>query len=163
MAATDQQFYEYSYNAIYKKNWRDVCFRLCEIRWVYLIKGVTETAAVKDLAPAVIQTKARQQTEMRLEVMLSNSVAGSMPQSQLMRCQPVEHDVSDYESQQIIVGEGRYGGMFTLQVLTFLSDCRNGSAYFLCDAKTSHRSCCSNFLCCCTGTMISIYLYKLLH
>jgi len=60
-------------------------------------------AAAKDLTPAVIQTKARQRTEMRLEVMLSNSVAGA---KQVMRCRPILDDDNDTEPQQIIVGEG---------------------------------------------------------
>jgi len=76
-----------------------VRYRLREMRWVYLIKGVTETAAAKDLAPARIQTKARQRTEMRLEVTLSGSVAGA---KQLMKCRPV----CDTEPQQVIVREG---------------------------------------------------------
>jgi len=76
----------------------------------------------KDLIPAVICTKAHQRTEMRLDVMLSNSVAGG---KQLMRCRPLLHDVNDNEPQQIIVGEGRCCRSFTLQLLavtvTFLS------------------------------------------
>jgi len=88
-----------------------MCFRLREIRWVYLIKGVTEMAAVKDLAPAVIETKAHQRTEVRLEVMLSNSVAGA---KQLMRCRPLSHDVTGNEPQQVIVSEGQCCHVVTL-------------------------------------------------
>ena len=71
-------------------------------------------AAVKDLAPAVIQTKAHQRTEVRLEVMLSNSVAGA---KQLMRCRPLSHDVTGNEPQQVIVSEGQCCHVFTLQLL----------------------------------------------
>ena len=74
-------------------------FRLCEIRWVYLIKGVTETAAAKGLAPARFQTKARQRTEMRLEVVLTGSVAGP---HQVMKCRPL----SQCDPRQVIVAEG---------------------------------------------------------
>jgi len=94
------------------KQYLFVCFSVCEIRWVYLIKGVTETAAGKDLAPAIVHTQARQRTEMRLEVMLSNSVAGA---KQLMRCRPISDDENDGKPQQIIVGEGEYCHVFALQ------------------------------------------------
>jgi len=61
---------------------------------------------MKNLAPARIHTQARQRTEMRLEVTLTNSVAGP---TQPMRCHHLSHDASDCEPQQIIVGEGQFG------------------------------------------------------
>ena len=72
--------------------------RLREIRWVYLIKGVTETAGCKNLAPARIQTKARQRIEMKLEVTLTGSVPGP---KQVMRCRRASE-----QPQQVIITEG---------------------------------------------------------
>ena len=79
-----------------------VYFSLREMRWVYVIKGMTETAVAKDLAPATFQTQARQRTEMRLDVMLTGSVAGP---KQVMKCRPLSTS-DDTEPQQVIVGEG---------------------------------------------------------
>jgi len=80
-----------------------LCFRLCELRWVYLIKGVTEASPCKGLAPARFHTKARQRTEMRLEVLLSGCVGGP---KQVMKCRPLAQVSGDMEPQQTIVGEG---------------------------------------------------------
>jgi len=56
-------------------------------------------AAAKGLAPARFQTKARQRTEMRLDVMLSGSVAGA---EQVMKCRAL----SQCDPQQVIIAEG---------------------------------------------------------
>ena len=103
------------YSALHRSIVYVYLFRLCEMRWVYLIKGVTETAPAKDQAPARIHTKARQRTEMRLEVTLTGCVGGP---KQVMRCRHLS-EFNENKPQQIIVGEGRRCRRLLLSVSQF--------------------------------------------
>ena len=69
---------------------------------MFPITGVTEMAA-PDLTPAHIHTRARQRTEMRLEVMLTGAVAGP---KQVMKCRCLSPSEYDTEPQEVLVGEG---------------------------------------------------------
>jgi hypothetical protein len=77
---------------------------LRQISWVYPLIGFTEVAPPKNTPPALFESRARQQIEMHLEVILTGSVAGP---KQIMKCRPVSPSDAtgdDGSRNEVLVG-----------------------------------------------------------
>lgn len=82
---------------------------MTEIRWLYPIQGVPESKPVKDTTGAVIECKARDRVEERLEVTLAGvAPAASGPQKSIKTRAITPKGQSPNVPDGIVVGESKY-------------------------------------------------------
>ena len=106
---------------------------LTEIRWLYPIQGIPESKPIKDSLGAVVECKARDRLEERLEVTLSGvAPASSGPHKSVLTRSITPKGSSTNISDGIVVGESNSdffqtffswnglgaGGLISLSLLT---------------------------------------------
>ena len=80
---------------------------LNEIRWLYPIHGVPESAPVKESTPAAITCQARDQVEQRLEVSLAGAVPGSSGASSMATRAKTPKDKKPMIPEGVVVGNSK--------------------------------------------------------
>ena len=80
---------------------------LQEIRWLYPIHGVPESAPVRDWQAATITCQARDQAEQRLEVTLSGVVPGCSGVSTLATRAKTPKDKKPMIPEGVVVGNSK--------------------------------------------------------